>query len=174
MFWTIVIIVIVLFIILVIYGSKQIKGNEKKMTEKGFDISKRILSGKYIAGHPDLDESIQITTIFPKDDSLVIMEESGVNISVEKAIKAKIKNSEIKNIIVEDQSTIEKRITVGRLLAVGVFAFALKKKKKNEIAFVTIEWNDGKFDHETIFEFEGTDAMQKANTARNKMMKAVR
>jgi len=174
MFWTIVIIVIILFIILVIYGSKQLKENEKLMTEKGYDISKRIITGKYIAGHPNLDESIQITTVFPKDDSLVIMEESKVNISVEKAERATIEKSAIKNILVEDQSTIEKRVTVGRLLAVGVFAFALKKKKKNEIAFITIEWNDGKFDHETIFEFEGNEAMQIANTARNKMMREIK
>lgn len=173
MIWTIVIIVIVLIAGFIIYGSKQLKENEKLLTEKGFDISKRITTDKYIGGHPDLDETIINTTVFPKNDFLVILEESKVNISVEKAELAKIEKSLINNIIVEDKSTIEKRVTVGRLLAVGVFALAFRKKEKNEVAFITIEWNDGKFDHETIFEFNGTDAMQNANTARNKMIREI-
>ena len=77
----------------------------------------------------------------------------------------------IKNITVEDASSIEKKITVGRLLLVGVFALAWRKKKTNELAFVVTEWNDGKFDHSTTFSFEGKEAMTKANTARNSLIK---
>lgn len=50
----------------------------------------------------------------------------------------------------------------------------MEEKEKNELAYLTIEWNDGKFDHETIFEFEGVGSMQNANTARNKLIKTVR
>ena len=52
----------------------------------------------------------------------------------------------------------------------GVFAFAWKKKTKHELAYITIYWNDGKFDHETIFEFEGRNAMTRANSSRNKLI----
>ena len=45
-----------------------------------------------------------------------------------------------------------------------------EKKKKNEIAFVVINWNDGRFDHATTFSFDGKDAMQLANTARNNLI----
>ncbi len=57
MFRTIVIVILVLLITMIIYGMKQIKKNEIKLAEEGYDISKRIKSGKHIAGHPDLDES---------------------------------------------------------------------------------------------------------------------
>ena len=171
MFWIVLIIAIFLFIAFAVHGSNQIKGNEKLITKKGFNISKEIETGKYIAGHPELDDSIENTIIFPKKDSLFIMKKDKASLLVEIKENAKITKESIKNILVEDQSTIEKRVTVGRLLLVGVFAFALKKKKKNETAFITIEWNDGKFDHETIFQFEGTNAMQIANKARNKIMR---
>jgi hypothetical protein len=68
---------------------------------------------------------------------------------------------------------MEKRITLGRVLLVGIFALAWRKKKKNELAFVTIEWKE-KFENSTIFSFEGQEAMQKANTARNELIKMCR
>jgi hypothetical protein len=48
-----------------------------------------------------------------------------------------------------------------------------KKKKKNEIAFVTIEWEDGKFSHNTTFCIEGENASQRANALRNKFISCV-
>ncbi|MCZ2278333.1 MAG: hypothetical protein LC117_10435 [Bacteroidia bacterium] len=171
MFWIILIIALILFVILGITGSKKQKANNAKLVEQGYTPENKIETGKYIAGHPDIDNPIQISTIYPKENKLVIMLEPPMAMPIK---KGEIENSFIKNILAEDQSTIEKKVTVGRLLVTGVFAFALKKKKKNELAYLTIEWNDGKFDHETIFEFEGIGAMQKANTARNKLIKIVR
>lgn len=57
------------------------------------------------------------------------------------------------------------------MILVGVFAFAWKKKKKNEIAFVEIDWKKGKFNNETMFCFEGENAVQRANKARNGIIK---
>jgi hypothetical protein len=50
----------------------------------------------------------------------------------------------------------------------------LSQKKKNELAFVVIDWNDGRFDHSTTFNIEGMDAMQKANILRNQLIIDVR
>jgi hypothetical protein len=171
MFWTIVIIGLVLFILLVITSSQKEQENNAKLTKLGYSLDMKIETGKYVAGHPDINDAITKTSIFPKNDKLVIMLEAPMAMPVR---KAEIANSNIKNILAEDQSTVEKRVTVGRLLLTGIFAFAWKKSKKNELAYLTIEWNDGKFDHETIFEFEGVGAMQNANTARNKIIKIVR
>ncbi len=89
-------------------------------------------------------------------------------------ILGEIPSINIKNILVEDQSTVERRVTLGRMLLVGIFAFAWSKRQKNELAYLIFEWSDGRFEHETIFEFEGRDAMVKANTARNGVIKWLR
>lgn len=171
MFWIFVVVAIILFILLGMHGSKKQKEIERDLKLKGYSLESKILTGKYVAGHPDLNDQIPVTIILPKGDKLIIMAETPLEMPVK---KAEIGIDSVKNILAEDQSTVEKRVTVGRLLTVGIFAFAWKKKKKNELAFLTIEWNDGRFDHETIFQYEETDAMQKANTARNQLIKQVR
>ena len=171
MFWTIVIIALVIFVIAGITGKKKQKENNAKLTALGYSLDAKINTGKYVAGHPDINDALPITSIFPKDNKLEIMLEAPMAMPIK---KGEIENNFIKNILAEDQSTVEKRVTVGRLLMTGIFAFAWKKNKKVELAYLTIEWNDGRFDHETIFEFEGIGSMQNANTAKNKIMKLVR
>ena len=60
------------------------------------------------------------------------------------------------------------------MLLVGVFALAWKKKKKNEEAFLNINWTDGKYEHETLFQFEDKGAFQEANKVRNSLIKQTR
>lgn len=169
-----VVLIIAVIVLMVIIAQKRIKKNNQKLQLLGFDPSKKIDTGKYVAGHPDLNNPLKITAIFPHSDALKIFEYPYGDVSSMPVEKGTIPNSSIKNVLAEDETTIEKKVTVGRLLAVGVFAFALKAKKKNELAYLTIQWNDGRFDHETYFEFEGTGAMQKANIARNNIIKFVR
>ena len=71
------------------------------------------------------------------------------------------------NVNVLDSSTIENKITLGRVLLVGVFALAWKKNKKKEMYFLEIEWNDGGFDH-------NKQNQQRANTARNALIKGLK
>jgi len=168
--WVVVIIAVAFIIVIIAFRSPD-RNYKEELKQSGYDTENRIETGKYIAGHPDIDKSIEKTSIFHAGNNIEIMEEE-IEYKCEK--KAVIEITKIKNIIVEDESSIEKKVTVGRLLAVGVFAFALKKNVKNELAYLTLEWNDGKFDHETIFEFAGSDAMQKANTARNKLIRIAR
>ena len=85
-----------------------------------------------------------------------------------------IPTSFITSINVEDGSSIEKRVTLGRVLLVGVFALAWKKNKKNSLALLVIGWNDGKFDQETIFQYTGDDAISKANNAKIKIQQLCR
>ncbi|MEI6143739.1 MAG: hypothetical protein WCP85_30955 [Mariniphaga sp.] len=167
--WLIFFGILFLFILGGLIVSKQVKENEQSLKSKGFDLSAKIVTGKYVGGHPKIDNVLESTIIFPKDEYLQIMAyPSGItSMPVTKGI---ISIEKIKNITIEDNTSLEKRITAGRLLLVGVFALAWKKKKKNESAFLIIEWQDGKFGHETTFEFEGKGSMQNANTARNKLI----
>ncbi|MBS4060276.1 MAG: hypothetical protein KG029_07760 [Bacteroidetes bacterium] len=164
-----IIVAVFIFLILILHrsASKEQESNQIKMQSKGYQINKSIKTGKYIAGHPSLNNIVAKTDIFPVDDHLDIIDSSLIT-----QVKiASIEKSSIKNIVIEDQTTIEKRVTVARLLLIGIFAFALRKKQVNEIAYLIIEWNDGRFDHETIFQFEGKEAMVNANTARNMIIK---
>jgi hypothetical protein len=49
----------------------------------------------------------------------------------EKVINSAIELSTISNISIEDASSIDKKVTLGRVLLVGVFALAWRKSKKN-------------------------------------------
>jgi hypothetical protein len=162
-------------IALIIFGLKRIKTSRvsKKEFQLDYNLQDRISMGTLVSGHPDVNNRITPTVIFSKGNNLEIFhfyEHFGV---APKKI-AEIEKDKITNITVEDQSTIEKRITATRLLLVGVFALAWKKKEKNHLAYKTIYWNDGRFDHETIFEFEGIQAMKIANESRNKLLRILK
>ena len=119
-----------------------------------------------MCGHPDLNAPTS-ADIGIKDGSIYLMTTLGDDLAF-------IPENQIKNIYVEDSTTIQSRPTVVRFLAVGLLAFAWQKKKKNEQAYLGVEWNDGRFDHDTIFEYEGKGAMQKANTVRNKLIQQIK
>ena len=159
-------------IVMAVKSSKKMKENNQKKIEMGLTSKQMIETGKYIAGHPKLDNAIQFTAIALNKETFTIYTYPFGNKRAIPKVVAEIATNLIKNIIIEDSSTIEKRVTVGRLLALGVFAFAAKKKTVNELAYLTIQWNDGKYDHDTYFEFEGKGAMQKANSARNHLINA--
>ena len=142
------------------------KRNQNKLQSEGFDRKQMIINVKYACGHPDLN-SPGFYNIGTKDKNVFLL-------NFRANIVAQINGAEIKNIIVEDETTFTKKVTLTRMALVGIFAFALKKKEKNELAYLTIQWNDGRFDHETVFEYEGNGSLQKANSDRNKLIKAVR
>jgi hypothetical protein len=58
-------------------------------------------------------------------------------------------------------------------LSRALFTFALKQKKKDELAYLTIKWMQGKFEHETFFEFEGKSVVSMATAARNRLINTV-
>ena len=132
--------------------------------------------GKYLAGHPQINNVIENAGYVNREDDIIIVtfnSSSSYDNRYSGNENTSLKKSGIKNILVEDASTMEKRVTLGRVLLVGIFALAWKKKKINQVAFVTIEYNDGKFDHDIIFQFDGDGAMTLANTARNTLIKDV-
>lgn len=144
-------------------GNANIDKFEKQFHKKTSDL---LNSGTYVSGHPKLDISLKETRLLLNDDVVKIftVDHNGFT------FKANIDKVSITNVAMEDSSTIQNRVTVGRLLLTGIFAFAWKKKTKQECAYFIIEWNQGQFKNETIFEFEGTGSIQKANTLRNKFI----
>lgn len=167
---TFLIILAVLIAIVVIAGITSSKKRNEALSNLGINNEDLLRAGKYTTGHPDIDKPIDRTEFLISDSELKIY-----------AIKdtapsyvASIPFDKIKNIIVEDESTVRRRVTVARLLTVGIFAFALKKKKVDKLFYLIFEWNDGRFDHETIFEFTGSILQGDPNTLRNKIIKAIK
>ena len=156
-----IVILIVVFIVGVFFLAKD---HEKidLVFKKENNVSVRDLlpAGTYVSGHPLLNESFKGATL--------LLGENEVKIFTAFAERAIILKESITNVAMEDSSTIQNRVTVGRLLLTGIFAFAWKKKTKQECAYFIIEWKQGQFNNETIFEFEGKGSIQKANTLRNK------
>lgn len=168
MVWIFIIAVIITFILMIIHGTRTEKKTNLKLKEESINPADLIEVGSYVGGHPQIDDQQNGALIYLKDGKFQIRSR---NSYVEyPTMVGEIDINFIKNILVEDSSTIDKKVTLGRVLLVGVFALAWKKKEKNELAFISIEWNDGKFDHSTLFSFEGKEAMHKANIARNKLI----
>lgn len=68
-----------------------------------------------------------------------------------------ITNDSITRIAVEGKDEANRRVTVTRLFALGIFAFALKKKSKDQESYVTLELSDGQ---EVVFFKDNMPPMQ--------------
>lgn len=166
---------VVFVILIVIVGKnaqKQRSARSEHLKGLGFDPDAQIGLGKYVHGHPELDKPCEGTIGFLQGGKLVIFNQGTNELAIPTKI-AEIEMSKIKNVTIEDATTIEKRVTVGRLLTVGIFAFALKKTEKTELSYLVVSWNDGRFDHDTIFEYAKQGAVENANTARNMLIRSL-
>ena len=161
--WIIFIGIIVLFFGAASAGNSNIKKFEDQNKVKVADL---LVSGTYVSGHPLLNNALKDTRLLLDPILVKIFTVDGNGFH----LKSQIAKEAITNVAMEDSSTIQNRVTVGRLLLTGIFAFAWKKKTKQECAYFIIEWNQGQFKNETIFEFEGKGSIQKANTLRNKFI----
>lgn len=169
--WGLIFILVLTVILIGIKSSKDSKKAKEYMSVNNIDPLSVILLGKYVGGHPELNKIIESCSAYKRDTSLIICENEPGGLP---RGKCNIPIDSIKNVQIEDASTMDKSVTLGRALLVGVFALAWKKNKKVEVGFLLIDWNDGKFDHSTTFVFEGVKAMENANTARNKLIKILR
>ena len=137
------------------------------------EVKDKIYTGKggfsYISGHTALDNSVKEVFIDNEPDKFILYESAALPYRK----IGEIDKTNIENIILEDSSTIEQKITAGRILLTGFFALAWKKKKINELAFVTIIEKRGKFENEIVFQFEGPESVQRANTLRNYLINKI-
>ncbi|MFW5600413.1 MAG: hypothetical protein ACOCOC_04185 [Prevotella sp.] len=175
--WIGTIVFIILVVVAIVNESvKSNKVNEEAMA-KGDDPHSYKDVGNYAGGHPNVDKELKY--IHAKKNGQVIefwqgiMNFDGTFMSKhpEKVEGFEIPIDAIEDIRIEDKTSVERQVGAGRMFLVGMYAFAWKKKKKNEMAFVVIKWKKGKFENETLFVFEEKGAMTKANTARNELIK---
>jgi hypothetical protein len=168
--WIVFIIIVAFILGLINVISKQ-KNQNESFKKEGLNPALFISSGKYLSGHTSINNPIDITFIYPTKDVLKIYGMDKGNGT--KIFYADIDASLISNIAIEDESSIKSRVGLKRLLLVGIFAFAIKKKEKVELAYLVIDWNLNQFTNETVFEFEGKGALQKANYLRNALINTI-
>jgi hypothetical protein len=161
--------IIIIVLVFVVGAFFQATSNmnefEKRYGKKTSDLQ---FSSTYVSGHPELDNSIKETYLL-FDTYEVKIFKMDKNLAKHVYVN-RIQKEQIKNVAMENSTTVQTRVGVKRLLAVGIFAFAWKKKEKLESAYIVVEWNDGQFEHETIFEFEGNNSINQANTLKNKFI----
>ena len=162
-------------IYLIYRAIKQIATNFRERKALGFKMKELLGSGKYTYGHPNIDKPLFPSYIRVWNENIEIY---GLKNTKVPYIAGMIPMKNITNITIEDASTIERRVTAARLLMTGVFAFAIKKKKKDELAYLVIEWMDSMWHKEiaqmATFEFSEKGAMERCNKARNELIRLTR
>lgn len=170
-FWPLWIGVVLLVVGVLLSQDNNIKKQKSDFKKQGIDINKFIYAGKYISGHIKIDKPQEKCSLYVKEDIVKIYTVNKSTLT--NVFLANIEKQKIKKISLEDQTSIQKRVGLKRMLAIGIFAFAVKKKVKEELSYIIIEWSDGKFDHETVFEFEGKGSVTQANELRNKLINEI-
>lgn len=155
---------------------------EKDKSQEGFsqkisiDMSKAIVLGKYIMGHPSIDLPINNTLVYREEEVLKLASNT-VDANGDFNWLGKIPMDSITNISIEDASTLEKRVTLTRMALMGLFAFALQKKQTTNLAYLLIEWKqkwrETELSHETIFEYNMPQAAAIANISRNNLIRLI-
>lgn len=171
--WIFIIIAIIVGIIgFLAEQTANVSKQNESFKKQGLDPKKFLSAGKYISGHINLDKSFEGAFIYPTDKVLKIY---GLNPGTGlKDFKTNIDLEKITNVAIEDETTISKRVGLKRMIAIGIFAFAVKKKEKKELAYLVIDWKEDGFTHETVFEFEFKGAVQQANMIRNSIIRAMK
>ena len=107
-------------------------------------LNPAIIEAKYLQGIPNLNDNF-IIKIDPQVDGIAVFDY--------KTQKKRffIKRDDILKISVEDQSTLENRVGFRRLLLVGVFAFAWKKRQKVPLSFLVIDYKNEFGDTQEVY-----------------------
>ena len=121
-----------------------------------------ISCGKYLIGLPTANDPTdkvnwRITADhFVFTSTLAYSEELG-----------RIPRNSINEVRVDLRQNVGQRLTVTRMLTLGVFALAAPKRRRNEYCLV-VDWDDLNGNrHNTVFEFTGRTAAEDANSAAN-------
>lgn len=119
---------------------------------------------EYVAGIPNLNKNFTVE-IQPEAKSL-----NFIDFTTKKKM-IQINREDILNIYVEDDTSIESRVGIKRMLLVGIFAFAWKKRKTNPLGFLVIEYKDDISGAEkAIFQSTTKDAFQNLNNIKYNLL----
>ena len=157
--------IVIFLIIAVVWGINIAKKSDKRDKEIGAIDDCQI--GKYIAGLPTADEPAPDVDCAITKNHFVFFAETNKELG-------KIPRNSITQIIVDDKTKIAQRLTVTRMLALGIFSLAAPKKKTYVEFCLVIDWQDNRgIRQNTIFEFTGDEASKNVNRAANCLQKYI-
>jgi len=108
------------------------------------------LSVEYIGGYGDQKKDKGTLTFYQKQTEFK-------NPRHNKKLWFTIDNTKVSEVAIEGKEEIRRRVTFTRVLALGVFALAFKKKSKDKEAYVTLELSDG---NEVVFHVENQSPIE--------------
>lgn len=158
------IIIGIIVLILIIVGTINDQSRKEKLTE--IDSLEVVNVRKYITGL-NTEAQSPLTSCGITQDSFVFLTNNGAEIG-------RIPRNSVNRIVVDDKSQITQHVTVGRVLALGIFALGAKKTKKEEFFYLLIDWdNEDGQNENTIFEFSGNGSNALANKALSALKKYI-
>ena len=123
--------------------------------------------GKSITGLENVSASDLSITCAISEDSFIFLRQNGEALG-------RIPRNSINKIVVDDKSQITQHVTVGRVLALGIFALAAPKTSKQLSFYLLIDWtNEEGIVENTVFEFSGANSNILANEALTALKKYV-
>jgi len=115
------------------------------------------LTVEYMGGYGEQKKASGSLTFFQRQTEFK-------NPMLKKSLWFTILNSKVRDIAIEGKDEVNRRVTVTRLLTLGIFAFALRKKSEDKDAFITLVLADGQ---EVIFHVKDKSPMElKASLAK--------
>lgn len=118
--------------------------------------------GEYGGGHPELDRNCSGTITVNRLGVFFSSLYGQFFIPVENITKAEYKNEE----------QISKDVTLTRLLAFGIFAFGLKKKRKDETFYYVLSYKEKGIDNTIVFKVSKVLGMNMAGSLASGTIKA--
>lgn len=160
---------LLLFIFLVIAGfisnAKNAEATKEKL--KLLQSIDSINVGKPITGFENISASDFSMTCTISEDSFIFLRPNGEE-------RGRIPRNSINKIVVDDRSQITQHVTVGRVLALGIFALAVPKTSKQLSFYLLIDWtNEEGIVENAVFEFSGANSHGLANNALTTLKKYV-
>jgi hypothetical protein len=127
----------------------------------------RFMVGKYLVGLDNCDKVTANVECIVASTDFVFATLLGQKLG-------RVPRDSVEEVTLDDKSQTVQRLTATRLIALGPFALAAPKKKKINEWCAVVRWIDGKgLKRTTVFEFTGSNAEGRANTAANMLMKYI-
>jgi len=137
--------------------NKKEAKNAKKLAKEEFMSDAELFATaicEYLGGHPDIAQRT-IGNIYANKKGIFFdaaLSTGYIYIPVQNIIKSEFKNEE----------QISKDVTLTRLLAFGIFAFGLKKKRKEVHNYLVVTYNENGIENTIIFESKNASAVASA------------
>jgi len=167
-----VLLIIFCVIMVIVNLNKQHENEESKKSLEGkvqnLQPLESINIGKHLTGLSKVNESDLFVTCAILENEFLFLGSNGAEIG-------RILRNSINQIVIDDKSQITQRITVGRLLTLGIFSLAIPKTEKQLNFCLLIDWdNENGIRENTVFEYSGLNSNIAANTAANTLKKYVK